>query len=229
MKRILATMSLLTAMLVLTSAPDAYAGNSGVEAALQNYGDLSMFYQALLNTGVINELKEGERYTVFAPTNASFFNEVSRQTYPCFYAVECRPQIAVLLRNHILEGRYDLAELVSYGQGLRTIGNTVIHVGEPFVGDYEVNDKRIMSQAEIVGNSIYRIAGVITTPQELRQFQTVAFVVPPADTVTTTTTVQKTTTVVPESSRYPAGTMVLVPPADGGQTTTITHTYTTEQ
>ncbi len=73
----------------ISFAPAARANNSHVEAAIQSFGDLSMFYQALLNTGVINELREDQHYTVFAPTNNAF-SAIHPQTYPCFYAVECR-------------------------------------------------------------------------------------------------------------------------------------------
>jgi len=208
----------------------AQAGNIGVETTLQSYGDLSVFYQALLNTGVINELSEDEHYTIFAPTNAAFA-QIRQQTYPCFYQYECRPQIAVLLRNHIVEGRYDLRNLTSYGQGVRTAGNHVVHVNEQYVNDYAVDNHKILSKTEAGGNVVYRVDGLITNPQELAQFRTAVAVVPASNVVTTErTTYRKTYSAPyydPNYSAYqpPAG----IIPEDDTQTTVITHTYTTEQ
>jgi len=223
-------LSALSALPAMSWCPAAHAGNSNVETALQSYGDLSMFYQALLNTGVINELKENEHYTIFAPTNVAL-NQIQPQTYPCFYAVECRPQIAALLRNHIVEGEHDLKNLVTYGSGIRTLGNHVAYVNEPFMHDYTVDDHNILSTTEVGGNYIYRIDGVITTPQELSQFQTVRYMDTP--NITTEQTTVRRTYVSPStaSPAYPAGNMVpmQVAPDNATQTTTITHTYTTDQ
>ncbi len=208
----------------------AHAANSNVEAALQNYGDLSMFYQALLNTGVINELNENQRYTIFAPTNAAFASQIRRETYPCFYAEQCRPQIAAILRNHIVLGRYDLRDLVTYGAGVQTSSGRFVHVDEPYVAEYSVDGQRILSKGEVGGSVVYRINGVLVSPRDLSQFQTVRYVPVPGGVTTEKTVIRKTyhTPVVPEA--YPAGGMVpesvIVP--DGGETTTVIHSYTTE-
>ena len=57
MKRQLMTtivLGLFSGMPALVPAP-TYAHNRGVENALANYSDVSVFYQALLSTGVLNE------------------------------------------------------------------------------------------------------------------------------------------------------------------------------
>lgn len=225
-------LGLLSTTSILGWTHQANANNSNVEYALQSYGDLSMFYQALLNTGVINELREGEHYTIFAPTNSAFA-EIRPQTYPCFYATECRPQIAVMLRDHILEDNHPLADLTSYGYGIRTIGDRRIHVQQDYVNDYSIEGHKILSRTEVGGNVIYRINGVITTPQELAQFrQGVAYVpatyVPDDNNVVTEKTVtRKTYRRAPLPDSYPSGD-VDAPANDSSQTTIITHTYTTE-
>jgi len=210
----------------------AHAANSNVEAAIQSYGDLSMFYQALLNTGVINELNENQRYTIFAPTNAAFIAQIRRESYPCFYSEQCRPQIAAVLRSHILLGRYDLNDLVTYGYGVQTSNGRLVHVAEPYVGTYTVEDQRILSKGEVAGNIVYRIDGVIVNPQDLSQFLTVSYV-PTAGTVTTEKTVTRKTyhTAVPPMA-YPAGSMVVVPsttPDNQSETTTVIHSYSTQE
>ncbi|MDX2027212.1 MAG: fasciclin domain-containing protein [Alphaproteobacteria bacterium] len=219
MKKSLITLSLtlLFGSAALLHAPNAAAGNRDVEVTLQSYGDLSMFYQALINTGVINELNENTRYTIFAPTNAAFAS-VQPRAYPCFYAEQCRPQIAGLLRNHILTDRYDLRELVTYGQGIQTGGIHRVHVVEPYVDDYTVDGLRILSASEVGGNIIYRIDGVIASPQELAQFQTVSLH-PVPSTVTTEKTVTRKTYV--PSTVYP-----VEDSANTTETTTVIRRYT---
>ena len=49
----------------------AYADNPSIEEAIRSRSDLSDFYKALVDTGVIHELGAGS-YTVFAPTNDAF-------------------------------------------------------------------------------------------------------------------------------------------------------------
>ena len=110
MKKHLKVFSVLAIFLTAaTCAAPAKANNSEVESILQSYGDTSMFYQALQNTGVLNELSENRSYTIFAPTNAALA-QITPQSYPCFYAVQCRPQIAVMMRNHIVPGHLEPKE-----------------------------------------------------------------------------------------------------------------------
>jgi uncharacterized surface protein with fasciclin (FAS1) repeats len=238
MKRSFLTAGLLVALcaapVIGYNAP-VYAGNSSVEATLQNYGDVSMFYQTLINTGVINELNENTHYTVFAPTNAAFA-EIRRQNYPCFYSEQCRPQIAALLRNHIVPNSYSLSDLKTYGQGVQTMGTRRLVVTEEYVGKYTVNGQNILSNGDTGSNNIYRINRVISDPQEMAQFKTVNVVpvIAPTGSVSTTRdTITERTYHVPSptSSAYPSGPMDPYPanPQDNmTETTTVIDRYTTE-
>jgi uncharacterized surface protein with fasciclin (FAS1) repeats len=225
---------LLGMSLVLCSTTPTLAGNSSVEATLQEYGDLSMFYQALLNTGVNNELSETGHYTIFAPTNAAF-SQIRPQAYPCFYAEQCRPQIGALLQNHIILDRHDYPNLTTYGQGIASMGQRRLHVVETFPGKYAVEGQTILSKSEVNGNIIYRISGVIAGPQELNQFQTVNYMPPENGYTTERTTTEKTyhpnaMPALPQQ-QYPAGSMGSsygAMPGAQSETTTTTHTYVTE-
>ena len=226
--------SLLGTASILGWAPPVQAANSNIEATIQSYGDLSMFYQALLNTGVINELNENQHYTIFAPTNAAFA-QIRPETYPCFYTEQCRPQIAALLRNHIIAGRHDYADLVSYGQSIQTLGTRRILIEEPYTSEYTVAGKRILSRSDVAGNIIYRIDGVIATPDELQSFQTVSMIAPTQSTVTTEKTITRRTYLAPTSTQaeaYPAGVMNANPNRlsdNTAETTTVIDSYTTQQ
>ena len=230
------SLALLLGTTLLIPLP-ARAGNRNIEAALQSFGDLSGFYQALLNTGVINELTENQHYTVFAPTNAALA-QITPQAYPCFYAPQCRPQIASLLRGHILMGRHDTPMLVTYGQGIQSLNGTTIHVREPYVNDFTVDNRTILSKTETGGNVIYRIDGVLASPQDLAQFQTATYAQPappPVIVPTTTIATQRimttydptTTPLEPNPANTAAEKTTTAAPDNATETTTVITGYTT--
>src|SRR5262249_10356014 len=153
-------------------------------------------------------------YTIFAPVNSAFAR-IRPMDYPCFYSEQCRPEIAELLRNHIVLGQHDLKDLVTYGSGIQTAGNRFVHVEEHYVGDYTVEGQKILTKAEMNGNIVYRVDGVISLPEELAHFERLKAI--PASTATTVTT-EKTVTrkiyhrpgYLPNSyptGPYPGGTM----------------------
>lgn len=165
-------------LLAAAYASPATASNSGVEHALAEQSDVSLFYQALVNTGVARELKENTQYTVFAPTNAAF-KTIPPSVYPCFYAAQCRKDIAVVLRNHIVPKNRDLAHFARWGGDVPTIGRGRLDVEEPYVSNYTVEGYRILDQNPINDSyqergdtvSLYRIDGVIASNQEMAVFR----------------------------------------------------------
>ena len=219
---------------LLGQAVPAYAGNAAVSSTLSNYSDVSMFYQAMVSTGVINELNENTHYTIFAPTNAAF-SVITPQNYPCFYSDQCRAQVAALIRNHIVADNYTLPELSEYGQGLQTLGTKRVLVTEQYKGSYTVNGQNILSDGNTGANNVYRINGVLSDPQELAQYRTMN-VVPasaPADTMTVQKTVTQRTYHVPppvvDSYHSTAVNPYPVDPDDTNvETTTVIRSYSTE-
>ncbi|MDP9127208.1 MAG: fasciclin domain-containing protein [Pseudomonadota bacterium] len=238
MKHTLATA--LAAGFVIASLTPAAAMNSSVEAALTSNGDVSMFHRALVNTGVASELDERTEYSVFAPTNAAFAM-LKPDAYPCFYAVQCRGELAAVLRNHIVPRNESMAGLVKYGGDVPTLGNRRINVQEPFKGDYTVERRHVLNQSEGERVSVYRIDGVIANAQELAAFrvqpQTVV-VEEPEQVIEKTVTTYRSPVVAPVVNTYPpipggypAGSVTYVTtdgtPDNVTQTTTVTHTITT--
>jgi len=238
MKRQLITITLLGMFggVSTFAASPAYANNRSVESALANYSDASLFYAALLNTGVLNELDPNARYTVFAPTNEAFA-EIRPSLYPCFYAVQCRAQVADVLRDHIVVGRRTLKELVHEAE-IPTLGHYQVYAESPYIGDYAIGNQKVLSGAEVHGNMIYRINGVIINNQQLAQFTALP---PVADArVQKTITTYRTPAAYPvPGGGYPVGKIETVtektyvtPPAsttivypDGTQTTTTGRAY----
>ena len=162
----------------------ANASNRNVEVALAGRSDLSIFYQALLITGVARELKENTEYTVFAPTNEAFA-AIDPSVYPCFYATQCRVEVASVLRNHIVPENKSITRFSRWGGDIPTIGRSHLNIEEPYIGEYRVNGHRVLDQnasnefmheqGDLV--SLYRIDGVIASDQDLAPFrlQSVAY------------------------------------------------------
>jgi uncharacterized surface protein with fasciclin (FAS1) repeats len=156
--------------------------NVYVESMLANKGDLTMFYQALHTTGVAKELSNNEQYTIFAPTNAAF-SQIQPSVYPCFYQPQCRPQLAAVLRSHIIPKNESVGSLSRWGN-IQTIGGRVIEVEQPYIGTFVVGEHRVLYQNEnsenyfVKGNkaSLYRIDGVIANDQEMAPFRVQPYV-----------------------------------------------------
>jgi len=165
---------LITALLgicsgTVFSVSPARANNVAVERALASYGDLSTFYAAALNTGVLAQLDPNQQYTIFAPTNEAFA-EMRPEVFPCFYTVQCRGPVADMVRDHIVAGAWTPKELVHQGT-LSTLGPYRLFAESPYVGDYTVGNAKVLSDADLHGTMIYRINDVILHHRQMAAFQ----------------------------------------------------------
>lgn len=231
MKHLLATTALLSC-LAPNNAP-AIAANTSVENALAGQSDLSMFYQALENTGVANELNENKEYSIFAPTNAAFA-EIQPHLYPCFYAAQCQAKVAAILRNHIVPRNESVKRLALWGNGIQTVGDRRINVEEPYKDQFSADGHRVIYQNRGSNISVYQIDGVITDDQELAQFRQMPVAYNAADTLTERTiiTYRKPAaySVISASRLVPGGHAIEAGPhsetvtGTTETTTTVTHT-----
>jgi uncharacterized surface protein with fasciclin (FAS1) repeats len=177
-----------TAMLGLLAGGLAptFAANSSVESILASEADLSVFHQALVNTGVANELKQDTEYSIFAPTNAAFA-AIQPSIYPCFYSAQCRAGVAAVLRNHIVPLNESIHSLSLWGgRPLPTIGSRSPFVEEAYKGDYTAEGHTVLRQVRSDEVSVYPIDGVIISEGELARFRVQPYASGP-DMVTTKT------------------------------------------
>jgi uncharacterized surface protein with fasciclin (FAS1) repeats len=169
------TATALGGILAGLMAVSVQAGNVTVENALRDRPDLSTFYQGLVSTGVINELKEEQSYTVFAPTNHAFAQVLPYNQYPCFYSQACRPQVAEILRNHIVTGERHLSDIGQRQGGAMSmfaIDHHHIVGSEPRRNSYAVDGNNVLSENQLMGSVLYRVDGIIATPREMAGFAT---------------------------------------------------------
>jgi uncharacterized surface protein with fasciclin (FAS1) repeats len=160
------------ALLALYSNP-ANAGNAAITDAVERRDNLSSFYEAMVNTGVINELKPGMPYTVFAPTNAAFA-KLTQDKYPCLYSAQCKEEIADIVRNHIVP--YEVNFSGPKTNAAHSIDDTNLGFSKTNNG-YSVNGIPITSTNQLAGGMLYEIDGVIADPQELAYLTKLKYVV----------------------------------------------------
>ena len=244
MKYLLVTVAAIAFLGGITTS--AEAANRRVEGALQNSGDLSMFYEALLRSGVANELNENSSYTVFAPTNSAFVQELPRASVCYNYSAPCRGQLAMVMRNHIVPSSESVSYLAKLGGDIPTLGTRRLYVEEAYKDSYTVEGQRVLNKSDSTYARVYRIDGIIANEQELTLLQAPQIAeVPATVTQKTVTTYSQpyatTTTVVPYPG--PAGQLtsrtvtvthpdpIMDPadlPEDTTQTTTVTRTITSQ-
>ena len=155
---------------LLIGAPAAHADNPTIENALAKRPDLSSFYQALMETGVNHELKPGRPYSVFAPTNAAFAR-VSSNDNPCLYDDSCVTPLAQIVRNHIVPGELHINDAVTQRGGVYAIDGRFINIGEPVRNNYTIDGERVLSASQHGRSLLYKIDGVIASPDERAALQ----------------------------------------------------------
>jgi len=164
------TIAMLTSALFV--AGEAQANNSTVENALKKRPDLSTFYEELASTGVLSELSETQPYTVFAPTNEAF-SKLPASQYPCLYSVDCKAQVAEILRKHIVPGEKHLEDINPQGgiYSMFSIDNQHIIASEPNKDSFTVDGRHVLSENQLLGSILYKIDGVMARQRDLVQFE----------------------------------------------------------
>jgi uncharacterized surface protein with fasciclin (FAS1) repeats len=199
MKQAFFSSTILSIVFTASLFSQANANNATVENALKARPELSNFYQGLVNTGVLSELKENASYTVFAPTNDAF-DKISPEKYACFYSQACKADVAEVLRHHIVKGEHPV-RTGSDQQGsinsLFSINDYHVIASEPFKDNFTINGVEIKKENQLAGGILYSINGVLATPRELAVFS-----------APTVTVVHKAGSDLPP--RVPAGTIVTI-------------------
>jgi uncharacterized surface protein with fasciclin (FAS1) repeats len=220
--RLFMTACVVTAFL---SPNMAHARNAELESSLRRLNDTSDFYQALVATGVAGELREDASYTVLAPTNPAFA-ALTKDNYPCFFQPQCHDFAVAFVRAHILEGRHPVQDIARHAR-METIGKQWLRTDEPYINTYNVNGARILSEAEVGDNIIYRIDSFVVPEKDMAVFQTVSATQPAADTPAETIVTHTTTTYVAPAEDANVNFHQSDPPGANEDRTTIHNTTTT--
>lgn len=155
-------------LLACVSAP-AFA-DSNIQEAIKRREDLSMFYQALVNTGVWDQLSSGS-FTVFAPTNEAF-EKIPKDKYPCFYSPQCKDDVAAILQHHIIKGEVYVDTVAGRQGGIYTVDSRFLTISEVTKGRYSAGGNSITSTNMLGGDVLYKIDGVIADKEDLVMLRT---------------------------------------------------------
>ena len=168
MRHLLATATLI-ATSILLPMDVAFAVNTNLQEALEKHPDLSNFFQAMVTSGVMDELETSKSYTVFAPNNAAFAS-IQSSKYPCFYSDMCKGQLAAVIRSHILPGEQYVDVLAAPPGIAESISGRQVTLAKP-ADFYTVEGKRVLGEDKLGGDVLYTIDGLIASDFEMAIFQ----------------------------------------------------------
>jgi uncharacterized surface protein with fasciclin (FAS1) repeats len=150
----------------------ALASNKGVDAVLENRPDISLFRDALIKTGVNDELRDDRQYTVFAPSNDAFAQIVPNAD-ACYAAPACKNQLATILLDHIVPTRAYIDALFQAGPALPSLGNDLIHFeqADERHGIYRVEGHSVLRVHDNDVGLAYTIDGVLASDAQIAALQ----------------------------------------------------------
>lgn len=162
-----ALLALLTGAGFLSPLP-ARADNNGVQAVLASRPELSMFMQALHESGVANELQPDQTYTIFAPIDEAFAKVVTANA-SCPESADCRTQLAAIVRNHIVPQKARIDVLAKPKGEAGTLGMRAVQIENPAQphDGHKVDGFKIVGMHETETALVYSIDGSIVTEREL--------------------------------------------------------------
>jgi uncharacterized surface protein with fasciclin (FAS1) repeats len=165
----LSLLALTTAILVGTPT---WADNKDIEEAMQNRTDISLFKDALVKTGVVDELKDNRQYTVFVPSNSAF-TQVFHNPDACYQVRTCKEAAAAIVRDHIVPMKASVDALYASFVGVPTLGDQQLQVEQVNQRQsiYRVDGHSILRVHEGTVSVLYTIDGVIANDAQIAAVQ----------------------------------------------------------
>lgn len=154
-------------------ATPAMAANGALMDALKHRENISSFTDALIATGVADELQPNRSYTVFAPTNEAF-SKLQDTNFPCLQDTQCKAAFAAIIRNHIVPGQVTFTGPVK--GAVFSIDQMNINLGVQRGEVRTAAGYNIVNRGQVLGGIVCEIDGVIATPQELVDVTAVRYV-----------------------------------------------------
>ena len=164
---------LLISIAVMTVS-SALAENTNLTDALASRPELSEFAEALVATDVIKELDPKTSYSIFAPTN-EYLDKVVKGEASCLDSKQCKAEMTIILRNHIVVGAINLQEVAKQKTKLMSSinGHPITIVAMPD-GNFTADGNNVTLQESIPGGvMLYEINGLLANPQEHSDMQSI--------------------------------------------------------
>lgn len=141
------------------SAEAQQRGSTDIIVTLRNAGNFSWFLRAVEGAGLTQQLKSGQ-YTVFAPTDDAF----GRIPGPRRDSLIRDPAaLEMLIRNHVVEGRFTAREARAGVSGMSFLGGGSIKVDT--TGSYvRVNGAQVIKSDMLASNGIIQVVDQVWLP-----------------------------------------------------------------
>jgi uncharacterized surface protein with fasciclin (FAS1) repeats len=152
---------LLTALALQPVAAQA----SSLTDELKSNTEVSSFYKALQDTGVISEIAGDDNRMLFAPINSQFAKLVP-DTGKCLASIECKKALSSLLRNHIVDNVVSLRDIVTYRSGIFSINKHFIPVQQISAYRFRVEGQTILDTTKVDNGVFHVIDGVLAGDYE---------------------------------------------------------------
>jgi uncharacterized surface protein with fasciclin (FAS1) repeats len=144
------------------------------EAAEPGPAGLTTLAEAIEAAGLVDQLKEGGPYTLFAPSDAAFADltlggedEDAPRTVTDLLDPEHKDTLAELLKYHLVEGEVEFPDLVQ-SQELETVHGGTLELQSTHHG-VRINDQaNIMATELVAANGIIHPIDAVLLPPEFR-------------------------------------------------------------
>jgi uncharacterized surface protein with fasciclin (FAS1) repeats len=156
----------LSGIALIASYASAQAEGT-LQDSLKSNAELSSFYSALSETGVLAELNETLDYMVFAPINSQF-DAAIKDRARCLALAECKQALTNILRNHIVGKVVSLKDTMQYKAGIFGINGHFIPLTYVGAGRYTIEGQNVLDIHKLDNGSVlYIIDGLVATKYEL--------------------------------------------------------------
>ena len=135
-------------------------GSKDIIVTLRNAGNFTMFLRAVEGAGLTQQLKGGEDYTIFAPTDDAFGRIPGARRDSL---LRDKAALEVLIRNHVVQGRLTADEARRGARGMSFLGGGAIKVDT--TGSFvKVNGAQVIKPDLLASNGIIHVVDQVWVP-----------------------------------------------------------------
>ena len=126
--------------------------------------DFKTYLSALILSGVADILTESSGYTLFVPSDEAF-DSLDKNLYSEIFSKNKLHQLKLLLKNHIVKGKYDALDLEEVKE-LRTLEGNTLHLGE-YNGVIYVENAKIINEDIETKDGMVQIIDEVLIPDSM--------------------------------------------------------------
>ena len=126
--------------------------------------DFKTYLSALILSGIADVLTENNGYTLFVPSDDAFAN-LDKDFVSDIFSKNKLHQLKLLLKNHIVKGKYDALDLEEI-KALKTLNGDLLHLGE-YNGVIYVQNAKIVTEDIETKDGMIQIIDEVLIPDSI--------------------------------------------------------------